>query len=155
MPQLNNRGKYVFGWCIIREDGSIQIPPETLKEYNLLADDRVIGISGSKTSGAFSISTKTMFKNSFLKKVLDSLEGLNNYNSKEGELLKYKNKYYFWLNISDKGVIKLPDMTLKGLDLKKGQKLLNIRGSDIAFDFASKGPLYEKGLSTHIEISIF
>lgn len=155
MPQLNSRGKYVFGWCTIKEDGSIQIPPETLKEYNLLAADRVVGISGSKTSGAFSISTLAMLERSHFKKILDNLDSLYNYDSVEGELLKFKDKYYFWLNLSDKGIIKVPEETLKKLELKTGDKLLSIRGSDIAFDFASKGPLYEKGLNSNMDISIF
>ena len=155
MPQLNSRGKYVFGWCTINEEGSIQIPPETLKEYNLLAADKVVGISGSKTSGAFSISTVAMLEKSHFKKILDNLDSLYNYDSEEGELLQFNGKYYFWLNLSDKGIIKVPEETLKKFELKKGDRLLAIRGSDIAFDFAIKGPLYEKGLNSNMDISIF
>ena len=35
MPQMNKGGKLIFGKSIIREDGRIQIPTQTMQEYRL------------------------------------------------------------------------------------------------------------------------
>ena len=71
MPQLVKGGKYVFGWSIISKDGQIIIPPEACKEYNYEINDKVIIISGSKTSGGFSIIKLNQVAKSFLSNLLD------------------------------------------------------------------------------------
>ena len=51
MPQIAKGGKYVFGWSVIGENGKIVIPDEAVREYHLEPDDKLLLISGSKTSG--------------------------------------------------------------------------------------------------------
>lgn len=143
MPQLSKGGKFVYGWSVIRENGTIRIPEQVLEEYKLLSEDKVIGFSGSKTSGALCISSKNLIENSILKNILIDLLDLNEFKCDEGELLKYKGRYYFWLKITDEGMIKISKKLLDSLELQFGDKLLMIRGSNIAFDFVIKGPLYK------------
>ena len=62
MPQLNKCGKYVFGWSLIRADGSIHLPPMVVCEYNLAADDRIIIFTGSRITGGFCVTTAECFQ---------------------------------------------------------------------------------------------
>ena len=67
MPQLNKGGKYVFGWSLIREDGSIHFPPMAICEYDLAADDRIIIFTGSRITGGFCVTNNRMLLSSKLK----------------------------------------------------------------------------------------
>lgn len=69
-----------------------------------------------------------------------------------GEFIQYKGRKYAWLGIDSDGVIKLPQSTLKVLELQSGMELLSIRSSDIAFTMGAKGPLLEKSHNFHGEI---
>lgn len=42
MPQIRKGGKYVFGWSQIKEDYTLTLPPEALKEYGLQKDTTLI-----------------------------------------------------------------------------------------------------------------
>ena len=55
MPQLVKGGKNAFAWSKVRINGEIKIPNEVIVEYDLQPGDKVIIMSGSKTSGGFSI----------------------------------------------------------------------------------------------------
>jgi len=50
MPQLIKGGKNVFGWSKISNSSGIKIPIEVIKEYDLQPSNKVIIMSGSKTS---------------------------------------------------------------------------------------------------------
>lgn len=69
-----------------------------------------------------------------------------------GEFIQYKGRKYAWLGIDGNGVIKLPQSTLKVLELQSGMELLSIRSSDIAFTMGAKGPLLKKAYNFHGEI---
>jgi hypothetical protein len=58
MPQITPGGKYVFGWSIIHTENQILIPPETMQEYGFVPGKPAFMISGSKTSGAFSLGNQ-------------------------------------------------------------------------------------------------
>ncbi|MBN2695882.1 hypothetical protein JXR93_14575, partial [bacterium] len=73
----------------------------------------------------------------------------------EGEFIKYKGRVYCWLSITTEGKIVLTENILSELSLKKGDKLLSIRGSNIAFVMGVKGPLIEKGNNFEGEIKEF
>ncbi|GBU29243.1 hypothetical protein R84B8_02807 [Treponema sp. R8-4-B8] len=66
MPQIRKGGKYVFGWSVIRNDFSIQFPIEAINEYNICSEGRVFLITGSKTTGGFTVS-KNILNNLSLK----------------------------------------------------------------------------------------
>jgi hypothetical protein len=154
MPQISPRGKFVFGWSIIQSDGSILIPAQTREEYALVPCDRAILISGTKTSGAFSVGNWQRLEQSVLANILVGLPALTAGEIAEGEILPYKGRRYGWATLHPDGRLRLPLPALAGFGLQPGDYLLSIRGSYIAFDFAVKGPLVERA-RPHTEIPIF
>lgn len=153
MPQLNKGGKYVFGWSTIGDDGVIRIPDQAIEEYGLSENDTVVLMSGSKRSGAFSVSSFPLMKDSILSSLLKEHPELERMEIGEGEVVKFKNRYYCWTKIHGGKWMKLSEKTLGVYSIKPGDRLLSIRGSNIAFDYAAKGPLFEKGLNTKRDVS--
>ncbi len=143
MPQIAKGGKFVFGWSIINQDGHVKIPEMTFNEYHLSSDEKVILISGSKISGGFCVSNFTLMKNSIMKGLFIEHPEIKEYSNKEGDCVKFKGRLYCWLNMSPVGILKLPEYTMNAYNIKPQDKLLSIRGSDIAFVLAVKGPLIE------------
>lgn len=80
---------------------------------------------------------------------------LQNYQNTEGKFIKYKGRFYCWINISKTDRIQLNEEMMKFLDLKIGMELLSIRSSDIAFTMGAKGPLLEKAKNYDGEIIIY
>ena len=154
MPQISKGGKFVFGWSRINEGGKIRIPERAAQEYDIPEEGRVILISGSKRSGAFSVSTKTLLSASLLSGLFDFCPDLNDFKTDEGEPVKFKNRYYCWVRLHEDNCLMLPEVTMKTYNVKEEDVLLSIRGSNIAFDFAVKGPLVEKA-RTHPEIELW
>lgn len=58
MPQLNKGGKFVFGKSLIREDGSLQIPPQAAEEYAICSEGRVYLHTGAKATGGFCVTRR-------------------------------------------------------------------------------------------------
>ena len=85
-----------------------------------------------------------MLRGSKLKHILEDCPALRDCQLSAGEFIQYKGRKYAWLGIDSNGVIKLPQSTLKALELQPGMELLSIRSSDIAFTMGAKGPLLEK-----------
>lgn len=141
MPQLSKGGKFVFGWSIIQDGLNIQIPDKAVSEYGL--SEKVILISGSKTSGAFSVSSSRLLKGTLYGELLKSLPELLKYTLGEGIPVKHKNRYYCWLTLNPSNRITLTKEAAEVYGVKDSDNLLSIRGSDIAFDFAVKGPLVD------------
>ena len=154
MPQISPRGKFVFGWSKIQADASIFIPAQTRDEYALVPGDRAILISGSKTSGAFSVGNWQRLEQSVLAHILTSLPGLTTGQIAEGETLPFKGRRYGWATLHPDGQLRLSAPALAGFGLRPGDQLLSIRGSYIAFDFAIKGPLVERA-RLHGELEVF
>jgi len=154
MPQIAPRGKFIFGWSIIGDEGQIFIPEQTRAEYDLQPGQKVILMALSRTSGAFSVGSWARFERSKLEFILDSLPQVANGLIPEGETLPYKGCRYGWGQLHPEGYLRLAPMVLAALDLRPGDPLLSIRGSDIAFDFAVKGPLVEAAQG-HPEIPCF
>lgn len=156
MPQLNKGGKYVFGWSIIRADGTIHFPTMALSEYNLTSEPEIIIFTGSKITGGFCVTNQKMLSSSKLKHIIDDLPGLTREHSNSaGQFIQYKGRSYSWLPLSKEGTIQLPKQTLKFLNLKAGDRLMSIRSSDIAFTMGAKGPLIEKGINYPGQIEVF
>ncbi|MBN1316633.1 MAG: hypothetical protein JXA42_14240, partial [Anaerolineales bacterium] len=56
MPQLVPRGKYIFGWSLVGDDGRVIIPPEAFTEYGFTDGENILVIPGSKRSGGFGLA---------------------------------------------------------------------------------------------------
>lgn len=111
-------------------------------------------MSGSKTSGAFSVSNLSLMEQSVFKKLFLTFPQLKNFSIQEGLPVEYKNRHYCWVNLDESFNIVLPAITLSTYELMVGDMLLAIRGSDIAFDFAVNGPLVERA-KNHSGINTF
>lgn len=155
MPQLNKGGKFVFGWSEIKNDYEVNIPPQAIKEYNIVSEGRVILISGSKATGGVVVSRLSLFENSIFNHIFDKYPDLRTYETNELELLPYKGRLYTWTFITSEGKLKLSKMFLDKLSLSIGNRLMVIRSSDIAFVMGAKGPLIKKGKEFNGEILQF
>ena len=155
MPQMNKGGKFIFGKSLIRDDLSIHLPPQALTEYNALAEGRVYLFTGSKITGGFCVTRKGLLEPSKLGHILTDNPALQNYQTAEGEFVKYKGRSYCWANISENGVIQLNQQILDFLNLQIGMELLSIRSSDIAFTMGATGPLLERANHYEGEIPLY
>lgn len=155
MPQMNKGGKFIFGKSVIGENGNIQIPPQAIEEYDIVAEKRVYLFTGSKSTGGFCVTRKGLLQPSKLGHILTDNPDLMNCTSGYGQFIKYKGRSYCWADISKTGQIVLTKEMMSFLKLKPGMKLLSIRSSDIAFTMGAKGPLLEKSENYEGDIDIF
>ena len=132
MPQMNKGGKFIFGKSLIRNDLTIHLPAQALTEYNATVEEKVYLFTGSKVTGGFCVTRKGLLEPSKLGHILTDNPTLLNYQTAEGEFIKYKGRSYCWVNISENGIIQLNQQILVFLNLKIGMELLSIRSSDIA-----------------------
>lgn len=144
MPQMNKGGKFIFGKSVIKEDGTIKIPPQAIDEYQITIEKKVYLFTGSKSTGGFCVTRKGLLEKSKINNILLDNQDLQNYTCESGEFLKYKGRSYCWTDISEEGEIILTDQMMRFLDVKPDTILLSIRSSDIAFTMGAKGPLLEK-----------
>ena len=144
MPQLSKGGKYVFGLSIIGMQNEVQIPEQALAEYYITKESKIILFTGAKATGGFCVTSHTLLSNSKLKPILDDCTALASYELQESSFIRYKGRGYSWLPVSSSGIIRLPEHTMKYLNLSAGDTLMCIRSSDIAFTMGVKGPLMEK-----------
>ena len=154
MPQLVKGGKHVFGWSKVGNNGVIKIPPEVIEEYQLQPYDKVIIISGSKTSGGFSIVKFEVLKNSPLSVVLDNNPDLARFQLSNGEPIQYNNCYFCWTEISKNGKIHLPIETLRLYGIKLRDNILSARGSGLGVGFLVRGPIIQEARK-HSDLKIF
>ncbi|BDZ68223.1 hypothetical protein [Methanobacterium ferruginis] len=143
MPQLAKGGKFVFGWSIIGKNGCVQVPDKAIQEYSLLVDDKLILISGSKSSGGLAVSRPGLINQSIMKGLMHDNPEFKDYTLPEGEPIKWKGRHYCWVNISKEGIFKLPPKTRSCFKLRETDELLSIRGSNVAITMVVKGPLVE------------
>jgi len=155
MPQMNKGGKFIFGKSLIRDDLTIHLPTQALTEYNATAEKKVYLFTGSKVTGGFCVTRKRLLEPSKLGHILTENPALQNYQSAEGEFVKYKGRSYCWVNISENGVIQLSQQILDLLNIKIGMELLSIRSSDIAFTMGAAGPLLERADNYVGEIPLY
>lgn len=154
MPQLVKGGKHVFGWSKVSNNGRIRIPHEVIEEYNLRSSNKVFIISGSKTSGGFSIVKFELLKNSPLYIVLNDNPGLASFKISMGEPIKYNNRFFCWTEISEDEAIQLPNETLKQYGIKPLDNILSVRGSGLGVGFIVRGPIIQEARK-HPELKIF
>lgn len=129
MPQLNKGGKFVFGKSLIREDGSLQIPPQAVEEYAICSEGRVYLFTGAKATGGFCVTRRGLLLPSKLGHILEENPALRDYALLEGSFIPYKGRKYCWLAVSPDGWLRLTPAMLQVLDLAPGQKLMAVRSS--------------------------
>lgn len=155
MPQMNKGGKFIFGKSRIREDLTLQLPPQALTEYKAATEGKVYLFTGSKITGGFCLTRKGLLEPSKLGHILTDNPALQNYQTAEGEFIRYKGRSYCWVSISGTGVIQFNQKMTDFLNLEIGMELLSIRSSDIAFTMGAKGPLLEKAEHYGGEITVY
>lgn len=153
MPQIVKGGKNVFGWSKISQSGQIVIPPDAFREYSFLNGGKAFLMSGSKKSGGFGLTTQEKLENSPLSGIILAHPDLARYEIPEGEPIRYNSKIFCWVAINDRSFA-VPWETLKLYGIKKGDRLLTVRGSNLALGFIVKGPIIEEA-SFHPEIDVF
>lgn len=144
MPQLNKGGKFVFGISKVQTDFNVQVPTQAISEYKITRDSKVILFTGSKITGGFCVTNKTLLAASKLKHILVDCPQLAMYELPECEFIRYKGRGYCWARINEAGLIHLTQDALKYLNISVEAELLSIRSSDIAFTMGAKGPLLDK-----------
>jgi hypothetical protein len=153
MPQLVKGGKYVFGWSKVHPKGKIIIPPKALEEYAFQSGENVILISGSKTSGGFSITSTRLLEGSSLSAFLGDLPQLTDLTMGEGMTIEHNKRYFSRIKMQE-GFIAVSSTTLTIYGIHSGNSLLSVRGSGLALGFLIKGPLYELA-QKHQNIAVF
>lgn len=155
MPQMNKGGKFIFGKSVIQPDGSMQLPSQAIEEYSIVKEGRVYLFTGSRITGGFCVTRKGLLYPSRLGHILSDVPQLLDYTSEPGEFIKYKGRFYCWVDIAKTGKLALTEEMMRFLEIKPGMKLLSIRSSDIAFTMGAKGPLLEKAENYEGEIPVF
>jgi bifunctional DNA-binding transcriptional regulator/antitoxin component of YhaV-PrlF toxin-antitoxin module len=143
MPQLEKGGKYVFGWSQIREDGTIVIPAEAVKEYALKPGTQVILISGSRSSGGFVMAIKSLLKQSEMSSILTKSPELDSEQFAEGQIVRIGKRKYCQSRVADKNIIILNPQILEAFGISAGDRLLSVRGSYIGVSMLAKGLIVE------------
>lgn len=155
MPQMNKGGKFVFGKSLVREDGSLRLPPQAVREYDITAEGRLYLFTGSRSTGGFCVTRKGLLEPSALGGILRDLPKLRGYTAAEGTFLRYKGRAYAWLPVDADGIVKLRMETLDFLGLSPGMELLSIRSSNIAFTMGAKGPLIARAAGAPGELEVY
>ena len=155
MPQMNKGGKFIFGKSLIREEGVLQFPEQSIREYDITGEGRVYLFTGSKSTGGFCVTRKGLLETSKLGHILAETPSLKDYTAKQGKFIKYKGRSYAWVDITDEGKIVLTNEMMSFLRIESGMKLLSIRSSDIAFTMGAYGRLVEESKKHEDEIPVF
>jgi hypothetical protein len=150
MPQLVKGGKYVFGWTRINKDFKIRIPDETYDEYNFTETDKLIILSGSKSSGGFSIITPNSIINSKLSINITRLIGYkkesNSFTTNKLGIIKHGERIISWTAIEGEKYFRLSIELMTSLNINIEDKLLVGRGSGLGPAFIGKGTIYKEAL---------
>jgi len=154
MPHIAKGGKYIFGWSVVRKDGTIVIPGEAVEEYHLVAGEKLLLISGSKTTGGIAVARIEVIEKSRMSSILTDNPELSGFQIEEGQVIPYKGRRYCWISYQGDGKIVLQPHTRNAFEISPQDYLLSIRGSYVAFVLGVKGPIIEKA-KEHPEIPVF
>ncbi len=151
MPQLVKGGKYVFGWTCINKYYRVRIPDETYEEYKFVKNDKLILISGSKTSGGFSLNRLDSIINSkFGEKIIQAIgydRELDRFNIDKLEMIKLSERLISWTNIYEDKYLQLSESFLERFGINLYDRLLVVRGSGVGPGFIKKGIIYKEALN--------
>ena len=150
MPQLVKGGKYIFGWTLINKDFKVRIPVETYDEYKLIETDKLIILSGSKSSGGFSIVSPNSILNSKLSNNIIRSVGYkketNLFTTKKLEIIKQGERVISWTLLDKDRYFRLSIELASILKISVGDRLLVGRGSGLGPAFIAKGTIYKEAL---------
>jgi hypothetical protein len=150
MPQLVKGGKHVFGWSVITDELKVRIPDEAYDEYSFGHTDKIIILSGSETSGGFSINTPCSVANSKFGDRIISLIGYikesDEFTIKRQKIVRAGERFISWTNLLDDKSFYLSDDLMDFLGVHSGSRLLAARGSGVGMTFISRGPIYNEAL---------
>ena len=140
---------------MISQEEKDKIKEEIVTKVNSVLEKNsdIILFNSSKTSGGFCISKLETLKSSKLSKIIENnplLEDEENI----GQIIEYKGRDYCHLKLNGQNCINLSQIIMDHFNLKTGDKLLIIRGSNIAFDCIHKGPLVKVANESNEEIKI-
>jgi len=143
MPQLAKGGKHVFGWSRIRKDGTLRLPPEAVREYGLRKSEKLVLMSGSKTSGGIGVSSERLLRGSLLEVVLHRLAAAGR---SSAPVRVSPQRRAVRARFDARGRFRLSPEALACYGIAPGDRLLVIRSSDIAIGMAHHGPLVKHAL---------
>ena len=150
MPQLVKGGKYIFGWTRVNKDLNVRIPNETYDEYKFTENDKLIILSGSKSSGGFSlITTNSIIKSKFSKNIIKLLgykKETNSFTTNKLEVIKQRERLVSWTSLEKDKYFRLSTELISLLNINIGDNLLVGRGSGLGPAFLVKGIIYEEAL---------
>lgn len=150
MPQLVKGGKYVFGWTLVNNGLKVRIPDETFEEYKLIETDKLIILSGSKSSGGFSIIAPNSIINSKLSNNIIRLVGYkketNSFTIDKLEIIKQGDRMISWTSLDKERYFRLSIKLISILNIKIGDKLLVGRGSGLGPAYIAKGTIFQEAL---------
>jgi hypothetical protein len=150
MPQLVKGGKYVFGWTVLRDDLRIRIPDETYDEYKFNRTDKLIILSGSKSSGGFNICSPLTMSNYKLSNNVFGLIGYikesDSFTRERLEIVRSGKRLISWTYLDKEKYFMLSKELVTSLGLVTGCRLLVGRGSGMGPAFISKGTIFNEAL---------
>jgi bifunctional DNA-binding transcriptional regulator/antitoxin component of YhaV-PrlF toxin-antitoxin module len=152
MPQLVKGGKYVFGWSVIGKDGRIPLPGEARIEYKIRPRDKVVLISGSRTSGGFSVCKESQIEQSKLSEIYKLNSEL--VDSEEGKIIVSGGRVICRVSVDEDNQLLLSPSILNAYRAAPEGRLLSVRGSFIGIGMIVKGPIVKEALN-HPEIPVF
>ena len=155
MPQLNKGGKFVFGKSLVREDGSLCLPPQAVEEYDICCEGRVYLFTGAKATGGFCVTRKGLLLPSKLSPIRVGIGELGGYNNTPGGVGGGKGRSDSCGGVSPEGRLKLTGSMLERQKIAPGDELMCIRSSDIAFTLGHHGPLLERAENYRGEIPVY
>jgi hypothetical protein len=157
MPQLVKGGKHVFGWTRIKPDGRIRVPDEAFEEYHFQSGEKIILMSGSRTSGGFSIIKRDALAASKIGRRIfhwmNHLNGPDSFTAAGQTPVRSGGRLISWMIMDEDKNIRLSDELITALELKFGHKLLVGRGSGLGPAFIAGGPIFEEALK-HNNLSV-
>ena len=134
---------------------TVYLPEQAIEECYATTEGKVYLFTGSKVIGGFCVTRKGLLELSKLGHILTDNPALQNYQTVGEEFIRYKGRSYYWVNISENGVVQLNQKILDFLNLRVGMELLAIRSRDIAFTMGAIGPLLERAGKYEGEIFLY
>jgi hypothetical protein len=154
MPQLIKGGKYVFGWCYIHPDGRIMIPPEARNEYRFAPGEKLIVMSGSRTSKGFALTNHNLIQDTAPESLVDQIPEIKQFRELEDGFISFRNRIFTWTLLDHRGYIQILPEILARYSVRPGDKILAGRGSGLALAFIKEGQIIEEAIN-HPEIEVF
>ncbi len=153
MPQLAKGGKHVFGWAKVDGGGGVVIPPAAVAEYRLGKTGKAVLLSGSVTSGGFSLMKPDSLRKAPFGSVLEEHPELTGSGESADRVSTIRGRTFCGVDLK-KGRFILPPRAMAAYGVTPGGRLLVIRGSGLGPGFAVRGPIIDEA-KRHPELEVF